>query len=99
LRATKPRFSRQSGATDPPGIVSHPTRALLASLMLLAAATPALAQVESFMLKPGSNIGPGTKVKPTNCVTKRDGSITCDTKIENSPSDTPAKPNYHPFKN
>lgn len=78
--------------------MSHPTRALIASLTLLAV-TPALAQVESFMLKPGSSVGPGTKVKPTNCVTKPDGAVTCDTKIENSPSDTPAKPHYQPFKN
>ena len=60
---------------------------------------PALAQVESFMLKPGSKIGPATQVKPTNCVTAADGSVTCDTKIENSPSDTPAKPSFQPFKN
>ncbi|MFZ0408150.1 MAG: hypothetical protein WAM11_08590 [Cyanobium sp.] len=60
---------------------------------------PAMAQVESFMLKPGSNVGPATKIKPTNCVTAADGSVTCDTKIENSPSDTPAKPSYQPFKN
>ena len=62
-------------------------------------AQPALAQVESFMLKPGSKVGPATKIVPTNCVTAADGSVTCDTKIENSPSDTPAKPSYQPFKN
>ncbi|MCX5968408.1 MAG: hypothetical protein NTV57_12345 [Cyanobacteria bacterium] len=59
----------------------------------------ALAQVESFMLKPGSNVGPATQIKPVNCVTAADGSVTCDTKVENPPSDTPAKPSYQPFKN
>ncbi len=78
-----------------------------ASLGLLAAAAsllsglaqPASAQSESFMLKPGSKVGPATKIVPTNCVTAADGSVTCDTKIQNSPSDTPAKPSYQPFKN
>ena len=60
---------------------------------------PAQAQVESFMLKRGSNVGPATQIKPINCVTAADGSVTCDTKIENPPSDTPAKPSYQPFKN
>jgi len=60
---------------------------------------PALAQVESFMLKPGSNVGPATQIKPTNCVNAADGSVTCDTKIVNPPSDTPARPSYQPFKN
>jgi len=62
-------------------------------------AQPALAQIESFMLKPGSKVGPATQIVPTNCVTAADGSVTCDTKIQNSPSDTPAKPSYQPFKN
>jgi len=78
-----------------------------ASLILLAGAAsllsglvqPASAQVESFMLKPGSKVGPATQIVPTNCVTAADGSVTCDTKIQNSPSDTPAKPSYQPFKN
>ncbi len=70
--------------------------ALVAGLSFTGAAQ---AQVESFMLKRGSNVGPETQIKPTNCVTAADGSITCDTVIENSPSDTPAKPNYQPFKN
>ena len=60
---------------------------------------PAQAQVESFMLQRGSNVGPATQIKPINCVTAADGSVTCDTKIENPPSDTPAKPSYQPFKN
>lgn len=62
-------------------------------------ALPAGAQVQTFMNKPGSNVGPSTKIKPVNCVTAADGAVTCDTQIENSPSDTPAKPIYQPFKN
>ena len=83
----------------PSGTVSRPPLALLTCLSLAGSASPALAQVESFMLKPGSNVGPATKVTPTNCVTGADGSVSCDTKIENSPSDTPAKPQFQPFKN
>ncbi len=70
--------------------------ALVAGLSFTGAAQ---AQVESFMLKRGSNVGPETQIKPTNCVTAADGSVTCDTVIENSPSDTPAKPTFQPFKN
>jgi hypothetical protein len=51
------------------------------------------------MLGPGSNVGPSTRVVPKNCVTAKDGSITCDTQIVNPPGDTPAKPVYEPFKN
>lgn len=79
--------------------MSRPPVALLACLSLIAASSPTMAQVETFMLKPGSNVGPSTKVKPTNCVNGSDGSVTCDTRIENSPSDTPAKPGFQPFKN
>lgn len=59
----------------------------------------ALAQSESFLLGPGSSVGPSTKVKEKNCVTAPDGSVTCDTQLENSPSDTPAKPQFNPFRN
>jgi hypothetical protein len=71
---------------------------LIATASLLGAA-PALAQVESFLVGPGSSVGPSTKVKPKNCVTGADGSITCDTQLENSPSDTQARPIYELFKN
>lgn len=71
---------------------------ILAASSLLATA-PALAQAESFLLGPGSSVGPSTKVKPKNCVTAADGSITCDTQLENSPSDTQARPIYEQFKN
>ena len=70
---------------------------VVSGLVLLLAATPALAQVESFLLGPGSTVGPATKVEPTNCVTAPDGSITCGTKIVNPEGDTPAKPQYSPF--
>ena len=60
---------------------------------------PALAQSESFLVGPGSSVGPATEVKPKNCVTGSDGSITCDTQLENSPSDTQARPVFEQFKN
>ncbi len=72
--------------------------AAVIGLVLLPAAA-ALSQVETFINKPGSSVGPATKVVPTNCVKAPDGSLTCDTKIENSPSDTQAKPQFNPFKN
>ena len=80
--------------TIPAGLV------LLAGLALLGPAAPAaLAQAGSYLWGPGSNIGPATRVVPKNCVTAQDGSITCDTKVVNPPGDTPAKPQYDPFKN
>ena len=72
--------------------------AILAASTLLAVA-PVFAQAESFLLGPGSSVGPSTKIKPKNCVTAADGSITCDTQLENSPSDTQARPVYEQFKN
>ena len=71
--------------------------ALLLSLSLLP--LPALAQRETWRLQRGSNVGPATEVKPTNCVTAPDGTVTCDTKLENPKGDTPAKPSYNPFSN
>jgi hypothetical protein len=62
-------------------------------------AEPSLAQRESYMLGPGSSVGPSTKVKPKNCVTAADGTITCDTELENSPSDTKARPQFELFSN
>ncbi|MEX0588316.1 MAG: hypothetical protein WD136_03580 [Cyanobium sp.] len=69
------------------------------SLAVVLGGSPACAQVESFLVGPGSSVGPSTKVKPKNCVTGPDGSITCDTQLENSPSDTQARPVYEQFKN
>jgi len=78
----------------------HAVGALLAALALGSASTaPALAQVQNFLLKPGSNVGPATEVKATDCVTKPDGTISCNTKLVNPPGDTPAKPIYSPFEN
>ena len=86
-----------------PGRDGRLSRALALLLALatggLAASGPALAQSQTFMLKPGSKVGPASKLKTTNCVTNpADGSVTCDTKVENAPGDTPAKPSYSPFK-
>jgi hypothetical protein len=78
---------------------SAPLAALLAAAVGLLAQAPAQAQVESFLWGPGSNVGPATKVEPQNCKTAADGSITCDTKLVNPAGDTPAKPQYDPFKN
>jgi hypothetical protein len=71
--------------------------ALLLGLPLVP--VPALAQRETWRLAPGSRVGPETEVKPTNCVTAPDGTVTCDTKLENPKSVTPAKPSYNPFPN
>lgn len=81
--------------------VSLPVAWLLVSgaLLGLLSSGPARAQVETFINKPGSDVGPATRVVPTNCVTAADGTMTCDTKIENPPSNTPAKPHFSPFKN
>jgi hypothetical protein len=63
------------------------------------AVAPASAQVESFILKSGSQVGPATEVKPKNCVTAKDGTISCDTELVNPPGNTPAKPQFTPFRN
>jgi hypothetical protein len=68
-------------------------------LLLLGASLPASAQSESFLLGPGSKVGPATKVKAKDCVTQPDGTVTCNTKLVNPTGDTPAKPSYSPFKN
>ena len=106
MRPRSPDVARVG--THPHAAMNAPAplpRPLSASLVLLAAALlplatlPCSAQVEKFINKPGSNVGPNTKVLPTNCVTAPDGSLTCDTKIENSPSDTQAQPEFSPFRN
>ncbi|MFN9547094.1 MAG: hypothetical protein ACK6AD_08500 [Cyanobacteriota bacterium] len=58
-----------------------------------------MAQVESFILKSGSQVGPATQVRPKNCVTAKDGTVTCDTELVNPPGTTPAKPHFTPFRN
>jgi len=67
--------------------------------LLVAPVPSALAQVESFMLKSGSQVGPTTEVKPKNCVTAKDGTITCDTELINPAGNTLAKPQFTPFRN
>lgn len=57
----------------------------------------AQAQVQKFILGPGSNVGPSTEVKPKDCVTASDGSITCNTQLVNPPGTTEAKPQYSPW--
>jgi hypothetical protein len=72
----------------------------VASVSALLGAGPALAQVQQFILGPGSSVGRETKVEPKNCVTDaKTGAITCDTQLVNPPGDTPAKPSYTPFGN
>lgn len=83
-----------SGSGSGSGAWWLPAAAVLALGLL-----PARAQVETFMLQRGSNIGPETKVIPTNCVSASDGSVSCDTQIINPPSATPAKPQFQPFRN
>lgn len=68
-------------------------------MVLFAFSSPALAQSETFILEPGSQVGPTTEVKPKNCVTAQDGSVTCDTELVNPPGNTPAKPQFNPFRN
>lgn len=79
-------------------ILIRPVAVLGVGILLLGPA-PALAQVESFILKSGSQVGPATEVKPKNCVTAPDGTITCETELVNPPGNTPAKPQFNPFRN
>lgn len=75
----------------------RPLPVLLAACLGLAG--PALAQTESFLLGPGSKVGPATEVKPKNCVTAPDGTVTCDTELVNPPGDTRAQPQFDLFRN
>jgi hypothetical protein len=91
---------QQLGSVSGPGPGSGALWLPAAAVLSLALGLlPARAQVETFMLQRGSNIGPETKVIPTNCVSASDGSVSCDTQIINPPSATPAKPQFQPFKN
>jgi hypothetical protein len=78
-------------------------RSALRSLLVLTAglglAAPAIAQSERFLLGPGSQVGPATEVKPKNCVTAPDGTVTCDTELVNPAGDTRAKPQFDLFRN
>jgi hypothetical protein len=64
---------------------------------LFAGTTSVLAQTEGWLKGPDVNVGKVSTVVPTNCVEDSDGSITCDTKIANPASITPARPYYNPF--
>lgn len=68
--------------------------ALFAVVLAPAAAQ---AQVQQFLLGPGSSVGPETKVQPKDCVTAPDGSITCNTQLVNPPGTIQAKPQYSPW--
>lgn len=102
------RFPMASSTrTSSPALVRSLRPDRLPGVLLLAAALaggsllaqPGLAQSQSYLLKPGSKVGPASKVKATNCKTNPvDNSITCDTKVVNPPGDTQAKPQYSPFK-
>jgi hypothetical protein len=73
---------------------------LLSLLPLCFAVAPAaLAQSESYLLGPGSDVGKQTTVDTYNCVTAADGSITCDTRLQNPAGSTQARPQFNPFSN
>ena len=61
-----------------------------------------MAQGERYLYnlkQPRGAVGPATKLKVDCEPNNAEGSVTCDTQIENSPSDTPAKLQYQPFEN
>ena len=79
----------------------NPINVASAGLLLLASlfggTTSVLAQTEGWLKGPGVNAGKASTVVPTNCVEGSDGSMSCDTKIINPASNTPARPYYNPF--
>ena len=77
-----------------------PSQLLNASLLLmmsLCGGSSAIAQTEGWLRGPGSAAGKDSKIEATNCIKAPDGSITCDTKVVNPASNTPARPYYNPF--
>tara|TARA_B100001063_G_scaffold31575_1_gene24710 strand:+ start:631 stop:879 length:249 start_codon:yes stop_codon:yes gene_type:complete len=80
-------------------MISAMTTAAVAVMVgLTTMASPAVqAQSEGWILGPGSRNDKNSTVVPTNCVTAEDGSVSCDTKLENSGNRTPARPYYNPF--
>lgn len=82
-----------------PEIPCSALRSLLVLVAGLGLAAPAIAQAERFLLGPGSQVGPATEVKPKNCVTAPDGTVTCDTELVNPAGDTRAKPQFELFQN
>jgi hypothetical protein len=102
--AATERDRRQSGTRCLPAL--RLSASLVFSVGLMAGAglfvvAPQIAQAQSetWLLGPNSRSGQGSTVVPTDCVTGDDGSITCNTKIENPAGTTPAKPYYNPFTN
>ena len=75
-----------------------PSVGLLIGLPMIVG-SPALAQSEGWLLGPGSDLSNQSEIVPTNCVTDPSGAITCDTKVVNPASNTPARPYYNPFNN
>jgi hypothetical protein len=102
-------ISRQSGVDMDPATsmpLASPALPPFALSLLMAsggwvhgAAPLRIAQVEKFILGPGSNVGARTRVVPTNCYRSRDGVISCDTKLVNPTGTTPARPQFSPFNN
>ena len=80
------------------GTVLKTSAASLIGLQIVAA-PKLLAQQETWLLGPGSSTGKNSQVVPTDCMEYADGSVTSNTKIENPPGDTPARPGYEPFTN
>ncbi len=78
-------------------MVLRSAAALFLVMPTLLAPSAALAEEEIFRLGPGSKAGPGSEVK-SDCITKPDGTVECETRIERSPSDTPARLELDPFK-
>ena len=76
-----------------------PTQLLSASLLLMLSVlsgSAAFAQTEGWLRGQGSATGKDSKIE-ADCVTAEDSSVTCDTKVVNSASDTKARPYYNPF--
>ena len=80
-------------------MISAMTTAAVAVMVGLTTMTipAAQAQSEGWILGPGSRNDKNSTVVPTNCVTAEDGSISCDTKLENTGRGTAARPYYNPF--
>ena len=95
-KAMQSVISREQLVSVSSGLMA--SAAVFVSLQM-AATSPVMAQRETWLLGPGSSTGKESKVVPTDCVENADGSVTCDTKIENPSGDTPARPSYQPFTN
>ena len=76
-----------------------PTQLLSASFLLMLSVfsgSSALAQTEGWLKGPGSSTDKNSTIE-ADCVKAEDGSVTCDTKVVNPASNTPARPYYNPF--